>query len=846
MNIMNRVTLKSMRKNKRRTIVTIIGVIISVAMITAVSTFSASFTSLFRRQEVYENGDWIASVSGVTKAQAQTLADDPLFDKAGYIRRDVFVQLTPLTGGTVGYMELLSADKNAQELNAFTTEEGRLPRTPDEICLPADAKKYLSCEIGDKISLTWGERLQEGETLPHNFSISEGETFVPLGTKEFTVSGFRQNGAFGSAFPTAVAFCTPDMTAADETVSVILRTKEINSELYNDVQNLIEKHGISVDDLRFHNILLNYSGVMADASFFVTLLIPTVIVGLIIMIGSVMLIYNAFAISVSERSKQLGMLASVGATRKQKMRSVLFEGFVIGVIAIPIGILCGIAGIGITFRAISPWMMNVFNISVPFKVEAVPAAIAAAVVFSAFTILISSWRPARRASRITPIEAIRQSQDIRLQAKKLRTPRLTKMLFGFEGELALKNLKRNRKRYRATTFALCVSVVLFLTTAGFNSYMLHSYDMTLMDIPFDLYFSAANRDRSEQDALLHLPGTIKAEMTDSYQYTMAVPYDALSDEVKARREQEGNIPEEQVPLRFTLLALDEASEKRYLEKAGLSPDILNEQNSAVAINRFRYQNGHSYYDSHKTLNEKTGVSLPLCYEYKTDESFSVKAFTGEKPLSVAEVTMNDTELNLLVSQETLEHVLEVHRTLTENAAVDANRTYCFVTNDAAALTETLRTDYAGYPVNVMEQKQQIQNLLNIANVFLYGFITLITLISAANIFNTISTSISLRTREFAMLRSVGMTKQSFNKMLRFESVFYGLKALLWGIPISLAVDYLMYTGLARNFDFTFFVPVWPLVIAVLAIFAIVGLTMLYSSSKVKKANIISILTQENI
>ena len=137
-------------------------------------------------------------------------------------------------------------------------------------------------------------------------------------------------------------------------------------------------------------------------------------------------------------------------------------------------------------------------------------------------------------------------------------------------------------------------------------------------------------------------------------------------------------------------------------------------------------------------------------------------------------------------------------------------------------------------------------MLNVIKVFLYGFITLITMISVANIFNTVSTSIGLRTREFAMLRSVGMTKKAFNKMLRFESMFYGMKALLWGIPISIIICFLMYGSLSRNFDFGFYIPIVPFGIAVLAIFSIVGLTMLYSASKVKKANIISILTQENI
>lgn len=859
MNIMHRVTLKSMIKNKRRTIVTIIGVIISVAMITAVSTFSASISSLFRRQEIYENGDWVVSFRSVDPATAAELEQEQLFDKTGYSSRDFFIPLD-----SSDYMEILFADQNTMELNSMKVTRGRLPQTADEICLPEGVEELSFYQIGDEIELSYGIRMYEGDRMTATASYADGESFRVLAKKTFTITGFCEGYGIRRYFPNAVAGFSADALPVQAQLNLTARTAKIQTDTYGQVYDLAQQYGIKREMLQFHNTLLNYSGVMSDLDLFTTLLIPTAIIGLIIMVGSIMLIYNAFAISVSERSKQLGMLASVGATRRQKRGSVLFEGLVIGIIAIPLGIVCGIAGIGITFWAISPWIMSAFSLNVPFRVEVVPIAVLGAVLFSAFTIFISAWIPAKRASKITPIEAIRQSQDVRLRARSVKTSWLTKKLFGFEGELAMKNLKRNRKRYRATTFALCISVVLFLSTAGFNSYMTLSYGMTRESMPYDVCFYTYPDTSESETSLLGLPQAEEAERNRSFRLDGELPYSEASRELKALYT--GQAPES-ISLVIEVFALDSESQARYLEKAGLDPYLLDEKNSAVAVNRYLYADGHNY-SEHRVVDEEQVSSVSAYYNFYTyedevetvtrlytEQPFSIQSFTAETPLCVTEKTGCESRLVLIVSDETMNGLLSGLTAQAQSIVspegkdepidFSANWQYCYRTDQAEALCDALE-DYEGHAENLLAEKASEQNMLNVLNVLLYGFITLITLISVANIFNTVSTSISLRTREFAMLRSVGMTKQSLNRMLRFESMFYGMKALFWGIPVSIVIELLMYGGLSRNFSFGFYLPVIPLVIVVLAIFVIVGLTMLYSASKVKKANIISILTQENI
>lgn len=132
-------------------------------------------------------------------------------------------------------------------------------------------------------------------------------------------------------------------------------------------------------------------------------------------------------------------------------------------------------------------------------------------------------------------------------------------------------------------------------------------------------------------------------------------------------------------------------------------------------------------------------------------------------------------------------------------------------------------------------------------ILLYGFITLVTLIGVTSVFNTINTSIMLRKKEFAMLRSVGLTPRGFNKILFFESLFFGFKSLLYALPVSLGIVLLIDKTATNVMDFGYIIwPVKSIIISIIGVFIIVLLTMLYSASKIKKDNILETIREENI
>src|SRR5699024_2857614 len=217
----------------------------------------------------------------------------------------------------------------------------------------------------------------------------------------------------------------------------------------------------------------------------------------VIVVGSVSLIYNAFAISVSERSRHLGMLSSVWATEKQKRNSVFFEGAVIGLFSIPLGIISGLLGIGMTFYFINPLIEDFFSTSVELTVVVTPMSIVVACAVSMLTIFISTYIPAKRASKISAIDAIRQTMDVKTTGKKLKTSRLVRRIFGIEAEFGLKNLKRNKKRYSVVVFSLVVSIVLFLTVSFFTDQIRKTTDRTQSGINYDMELATYITDGSE-------------------------------------------------------------------------------------------------------------------------------------------------------------------------------------------------------------------------------------------------------------------------------------------------------------------------------------------------------------
>ena len=502
------------------------------------------------------------------------------------------------------------------------------------------------------------------------------------------------------------------------------------------------------------------------------------------------------------------MLSSVGATKSQKRRSVYFEGFLLGIVGIPAGILFGIIGIGVTLSAIQPLLESFSRFSsiqgLTLHVSLLSVVVAA--VLAALTIFISLFIPAQRASKIMPIDAIRQSREVKLTRKAVKTSRLTYALFGFEGEIALKNLKRSRKKYRATVLSLTISLVLFLTVSYYAQTMGSTYSAVETGYNFDLLVSYTDVPSAESEEInskiAALEGVTETTSIVKSEGLFLTQNEQLSDLVRRLYAPD----EEPYFLGATLYRLDGASFERYAPALGVNPqEYRDPDNPKMILVNF----GQDYTNGRRSAGELVSIEPGQSLSFSIDESRSAELTAGlltdQRPMGVLISPLY--QIAAIVSPEVYDALPDDLKSTASDGDTRFEQLFLTCENPDAVETKVqeLAQGFSGriYTTNIAAEAQSEHNLMVVLGVFIYGFIILISLICIANIFNTVTTNIALRRRELAMLRSVGMTPRSFNRMIRFESVFYGLKALLYGLPISLAVALLLYRMQGGAFDVGF-------------------------------------------
>ena len=448
---------------------------------------------------------------------------------------------------------------------------------------------------------------------------------------------------------------------------------------------------------------------------------------------------------------------------------------------------------------------------------------------SIITIAISAYIPARRASRTTPIDALRQNTDVRVKAKKLRSPILVRKIFGYEGELAYKNMKRNGRKSRIIISSLALSIVLFLSVYSFCD-MFSEVTRLSAQNPYQVYayvdLQDTDRFREEVSALGNFDKMYSVNATYGMGLTTAKDnfvngYDRMFSS------EEGGFP-------LYLCYVDDDDFNAMCEENGINPKPFYKGNSMVVMNCMEHTSSAAKifsdsiigttFSSTKDANDPlTGYTVGALVPYRST-SYVYNLAAPVYVMAFAPVSAANLTGVYMIGFETTQHEA--------------------FSEDVQDILEN--GNYADSGVMDMVSSIEMMNSTTlIMQVFLYGFITLMALISVANIFNTVSTSIDLRRKEFAMLKSVGVAPKGFNRMLRFESLFYGLKALIFGLPLGLLCSYFMQQILVSgSFDIAFY-PDWRVYLGVtLAVFLIVGMSMWYATSKVKKDTIVETLKTE--
>lgn len=899
MNTLNKLTLKNLKLNKSRTIVTIIGILLSTALITVVAGIAASGQQTMINGQINFSGNYDLFISGnATSEDVKEIKANRNVETVYINDYGDFVRIPNYENNKrpYAYVQTLTPKAFTDCFN-LPLKDGRYPENGSELVLTQNfinnsAKEY---KVGDTITLEKGVRkTSDGRVIPNTNPYGEefiydeqeimGESsatvneieehFEVESSKEYKIVGIldeyytyyfetTDNVAY---FPLLTAAESDDISKegwlfvkyTDEGErNYIQTTSQITGVSEEDLQNYLkgeytlEEGEIKYGHFTVNTTLLSYKGyALSDNSLQVFFTLAAIIIAIVI-IASVFVIRNSFAISITEKTKLYGMLSSVGATSRQIRHNVLFEGFVLALIGIPLGILLGVGVVAVLIQILNVLLVDMLN-GTSF-VYSVPAfATVLAVALSLLTILFSTLGSAFRASRISPIDAVRGNNDIKIKKKQkaYKCPKFIKKLFGTGGEIAYKNLKRSKKKYRTTVISIVVSVAVFIAVSSFIQYATeysskyyHEVDCNLQVDRMGFYrnFDEINSDfemLSELDGVKNcrlesiLGGYIKS--TDDLK-------DVLTDDASIY-----NFTSAESDFYFVeLLAFDDDTYKEKIKELGLDYDEVKDK--GILVNNFQYftedskpQKGELFKaDKVKSLNVRESND-PAYEEYYKSADIEIAKVYNTTPETLKYFRPSESDVYLLVSLDTLKN----------NYDIDYLSTGIYINaENANELEETIKELDGGqtFAVYNVEKMANMYNAMTLViSIFAYGFIIVISLIGVTNIFNTITTNMRLRSKEFAMLKSVGMTKREFNRMIRLESLFYGVKSLIIGIPLGLLAGLGIFKAFSMNLATDFVVPYTAILISIVFVFAVVWLIMRFSISKVQKQNIIETIRNDNI
>uniref|UniRef100_UPI003FEEE7C8 ABC transporter permease n=1 Tax=Ruminococcus bromii TaxID=40518 RepID=UPI003FEEE7C8 len=882
MKLLNKLTLKNLRLNKVRTIVTIVGIMLSAALITVVSGMALSGRQTMIDAQMVYGGNYDVVFDITNNAKIDEIRHNRNVESAYYRERLGYAEATNADDEYCAYT-VLGLSKDAYgNLFKINLEDGKFPTNSSEAVVTRAFKTQDGKEVkvGDKITLDVGiltnkdgEVFTEdraGELFPKEFKECN---IIDKSKKTYTVTGIIEKPQTGEIYNPS--YLSVVYTASDEKAPVeAVRTKNMNKlyvlytpqsesrylentdeilgcskgedwsqDIYSDPDN---DAGIQAVD--YNSPLLSMKGYGSNDATNTVIFSLAVIIIIIVMLASVFVIRNSFAISITEKTSMYGMLASVGATKRQIRRNVLFEGFILGLIGIPLGILLGLGINAILITILNSVLGDMLNgAKFVFVTPTIP--IICAIVLSAVTIFCSSFFIALRASRIPPLVAIRGNKDIKIKNNKpYRTSKLTKKLFGVGGEIASKSLKRSRKKYRTTVISIVVSVAMFIAVSAFMDYGM-TYTEHYYGKP-DYSYMVSGIDTKQAQTIEKMPEI------ENY-LTVGLQYGHVS----------ADVPVNECGENFLYDNAD-GTKSFGAEFLEFEHDTFVQICRELKLDYSKVKGGVLVYSKVTPYNmenmEGTGEPMKLFGKdaptkfivYGNDDNgneliagkLKVSSVFDKIPESIEYVTGDGTTLGgslIIGEQGVISPQLGEHECYITLYANTSNHTS--LTNRIESMPSTGDSESYISIFDYEENVRQFNAVMLIVGIFVYGFIGVISLIGMTNIFNTISTNMQLRSKEFASLKSIGMTKKEFNRMIRLESLMYGIKSLLIGIPLGVLGVFAIFSAFSKGSVPMGFVFPWKaILISIAVVFVAVWLIMKYSISKVNKQNIIETIRNDNI
>lgn len=948
MNLMKTLTLKNLKLNRKRTIVTIVGIILATALLSALVTLVSSFQYSMIEYQKQKDGDFHVKFSNVKMSELSEFKNNRNIESTFETMGMGFAKLDGCKNEDKPYAYVMATDEAGFERGCFNLIEGRMAKNEDEIVIPRHLKTNgrIDIKVGDEITLDVGKRYDSNteSVISENSAYEhEAETLTDTVTKHYKVVGIMERPGYGMEDYSAAGYTfvtysdelaaidngtKSEASEADTTLTVYsrytqkaLRNKDaVTADIIGVDEKLFAKaNNSSVEmtaeesdrflkemenakyDIYMNGYLISYECVFPIDGTFKALFTVATVVALIIILTSVYCIKNSFNISITEKIRQYGMLASVGATRRQIKSSVKTEAAMLGVVGIPVGTMSGILASFILVKVVNALSAGWLNFALSFHTS-LPALILA-VILSIATIYFSATGSARRAARVTPLEAIRNTKEIKIKSAKLKTPAIIGRIWGIGGVISYKNIKRNNKKYRTTVTSIVICSVTFIVISYFMSLAFGMVEMSYASTDYNIGINMSYKKDIDIEKLTKLVSGI--EGVDDYLVGAGYDFDVDNPEYTKEygeycRQLYGESGD--TSQMFLITVLDDKSYDKYASDAG----IKNAAAGAILVNKCTFdvynENSSKYVKKEMELYKyKAGDTIECGYNVYDDASSDDNAAEGNTESSTednnaveggTEISTEDN--NGYVDEETINNGVRKTVDVTIAGVTDkvpigykgysntllfmnqkgfeslwadgkngneikpgyASYSAYVVAENADEYQDTFEKEteenpeysqISFYVSNMDKQMRDEKSLFTLLGVFAYGLIVVIALIGITNIINTLSTGMELRSREFATLRSIGMTDKQFAGMVRLESVFISVKALVIGVPLGILISYLLCVMMNRMDDAIIYEPPYKaiilcIVVVIMLIYAIMKLSM----TKLRHNNIIETIKNENL
>ena len=885
MSITKKLALRHLKQNKTRSVLTVLGITISVVMLTVIFTCATSFAHYYGERAINTNGNWHFFVKTDYESAKKYLLSDSSLKDIGF-EKDLSTeeQSYKIYSDKANYIRtgtIYQGDAQYIKDTVTCKYDGALPKSDNEIMVEQSLIKNngLELKIGDEIKIAVGSRLKgDFVILPIKGNYQFGERFEKEKDETFKVVGILHDNE-----PTERGAIIRGMSdLKSKNLVAYGKLKRITPFSYTKINGVFDKFGFTKkkrafnvgENTGFLNSRLAFSIDKNNLPQVLKLTAIGIVVFAVIFVSSFAMIYNSFALSVGEQIKYLGMLSSVGATRKQKKKTLYFEGAILGGIGIILGIVLGLLTTFISQSAMNAKIMTImegYNDNIKYSTHISLWVLCLIVILAALTVFVSIISPVQKAARITAIDAIRKTDEIKRKGK-IRTPFIITKLFGFEGDIAFKNLRRNGRKSRTIIACICICAVLFLSCNYFCETFKEASNLDY-ELPYQLTFQYSAESKAQLEKARNYLKTNKRvkrfysiweawysilrgdinPYDNSRLYDMSFQNESIFvDKYKFIATQD---------ITYTAHLLDDEDFNALCKKNGIdykkyySPDkdgsiktiVINgiDRNDEPIFNNNLLGKTIGCYDidSEKTEREnKLDENGNQVYFYYKTGCTSIYKF--------CDFIKYDKD-NPICNLDSSGVAFYAPKCVYDKYSDDDSFYFDYgIETDEPYKVEKELKDYLseneaeGDVYNNYNWMMKEKSIISAVQFLSYAFILLITLITVFNIINTMTAQIAGRKKELAMLKSVGMTPKEFKKTLIFESMFYGLFGLLFGVPLSLVINRVVGYIISKDNPIPFSVNIWLYLIACVAVFVIIGLTMIYSLKLIKNNSIIDSLKDD--